>query len=129
MELDMLRIRAEPDGWDNAQPVDIERLLEDVASHINRELRNPIVGTISVLPAPSTDRVPRTLTQYSKSGSYAVQLTAMERRWSQYAYQFAHEFCHIVIDPYRGEGGTTQWLEEAACELASVFALRRMVER
>ena len=126
---DALSVRVAPDGWDGACPVDIEQLLEDAASHINRELRNPVTGTVSVRSAPSTDRVPRTLIQYSKPGFSAVQLTATERHWSQYAYQFAHEFCHLVIDPHRGEGGSTQWFEEALCELASVFVLRRMAER
>ena len=126
---DVLCVRVAPDGWNGAFPVDIERLLEDTASHINRELRNPVTGTISVRSAPSTDRVPRTLIRYSEPGFYVVQLTATERRWSQYVYEFAHEFCHIVIDPYRGEGPSTQWLEEAVCELASVFVLRRMAER
>ena len=125
----MLRVRAEPDGWGNAQPIDIERLLEDTASHLNRELRNPVTGTISVRSAPATDREPRLLIQYSRPGFYCVQLTAIDRHWCQYAYQFAHEFCHIVIDPYRGESPSTQWLEEAVCELASVFVLRRMAER
>ena len=125
----MLRVRAEPDGWGDAQPIDIERLLEDTASHLNRELRNPVTGTISVQSAPATDREPRLLIQYSRPGFYCVQLTAIDRHWAQYAYQFAHEFCHLVIDPYRGEGSSTQWFEEAACELASVFVLRRMAER
>ena len=58
-----------------------------------------------------------------------MQLTATDRRWSQYAYQFAHEFCHVMIDPYHGERGSNQWFEEALCEMASVFVLRRMSER
>ena len=125
----VLRVHLPPDGWKGALPVDVARLLEDAASHINRELRNPIVGTIIVRSAPLTDRTSRALIQYSKSVSYAVQLTATERHWCQYAYQFAHEFCHLVIDPYRCEGDVTQWFEEVVCELASVFVLRRMAER
>ena len=127
----MLQVCVEPNGWGDARPVDIARLLTDAASHINRELRNPVVGTINVLSAPATDHTPRTLVQYSRPGSYSVQLTATERCWSQYAFQFSHEFCHVMIDPHRSEGGSgaNQWLDEAVCEVASMFVLRRMAKR
>ncbi len=53
--------------------------------------------------------------------------------WSQYAYQFAHEFCHALIDhthenqrKWHLTGHANQWLDETLCETASLFALRAM---
>ncbi len=61
------------------------------------------------------------------NGEYYVQLDTGETYWSQYAYQFAHEFCHILCN-YTEDEKANKWLEESLCELASLFALRRMAE-
>lgn len=50
-----------------------------------------------------------------------ILLSAKERLWCKYAYQFAHEYCHFQI------GGSVprqlRWFEESLCELASYFFL------
>ena len=28
--------------------------------------------------------------------AYEINLTAKDRKWSQFAYQFAHEYCHVL---------------------------------
>ena len=41
------------------------------------------------------------------------------------AYQFAHEFCHILCnfdDDWKGNN----WFEETMCETSSLFVLRRL---
>ena len=40
--------------WGNAQANDIEKLLKDTASHLNRLLRSPFEGRIHVEPSPET---------------------------------------------------------------------------
>ena len=125
----MLVIRVAPDDWGDARPVDIERLLEDVASHINRELRNPVTGTINVRIAPPTDDTPRHLIQYYRPGLSTVQITASDKYWARYTYEFAHEFCHVMIKPSQSSSGPNHWFLEAVCEMASVFTLQRMSER
>ena len=45
--------------WGVAQLNDIEKLLKDVASHLNQLLRNPFEGTIHVIP--SEEGFPRVL--------------------------------------------------------------------
>jgi len=44
--------------------------------------------------------------------------------WAQMAYQFAHEYCHLLCGP----GGPTpqMWFQETLCETASRFALMQM---
>lgn len=104
-------------------------MLEDAASQINRELRNPVAITINVRPAPPSRDWPQTLIEESTLDSCAIQLAVQDRLWNQYAYQFAHEFCHVMVSPISPRTGANSWLEEAICELASVFVLRRMAER
>jgi len=61
------------------------------------------------------------------NGEYYVQLNTGSTFWCQYAYQFAHEFCHILCG-YTEKEKANKWFEESLCELASVFAIRRMAE-
>ena len=58
---------------------------------------------------------------------YYVQLNTGSTFWCQYAFQFAHEFCHILCN-YTAEEKANKWFEESICELASLYALRRMAE-
>ncbi len=63
-----------------------------------------------------------------KDGS--IFLSARQNYWSKYVYQFAHEYCHFLIDgPLNGELETTFWLEESVCELASMVLLKRVTDR
>ncbi len=58
---------------------------------------------------------------------YYVQLNTGGTFWCQYAYQFAHEFCHI-LSCYEPTEKANKWFEESICEMASLYALRRMAE-
>lgn len=56
-----------------------------------------------------------------------IFLTASKSCWSQFIYQFAHEFCHYtiakqVVKPMR-------WFEETICEVASQFFLTKSAEK
>jgi len=46
--------------------------------------------------------------------------------WAQMAYQFAHEFCHLLCNP--GDQKIQMWFQETLCEMASRFVLSRMAE-
>ena len=126
---DVLQVCVEPNDWGAARVVDIERLLADAVSHINWELRKPVAGTINVRLAPESDFTPRHLIQHYSPGSSTIQITATGTYWSQYAYQFTHEFCHVMIEPTQPSSGPNHWFEEAICEAASVFTLCRMSKR
>ncbi len=45
--------------------------------------------------------------------------------WSQYGYQFSHEFCHMLCG-FREGDASNKWFEETLCETASLFTLREM---
>lgn len=123
-----MRIEVAQCGWGNGRPLDIEVLLTDVASHITRLLRDPLIGTISVEATPDTGDNPITLIRTSPQDPFRILLSARDKRWSQFAYQFSHEFCHVLSGYERLERNPNNWFHEAICELASVFTLRRMAD-
>lgn len=68
-----------------------------------------------------------------EDGRIVIGLSTQKTFWSQYAYQFAHEFCHALMDhssDWRRRWHETeeanQWFEEVLCETGSLFALRAM---
>ena len=114
--------------WGDARLDNLNRLLKDVASHMNRLLRTPFKGTIYVKPSPP-EQPPRALYRTSPDEPFVIWLTARNRRWSQFAYQFSHEFCHVLSGYENLKGNPNNWFHEAICELASVFTLRCMAKR
>jgi hypothetical protein len=65
----------------------------------------------------------------------SIGLASKDTRWSQFAFQFGHEFCHALTQ-HSGIGKhgwhnlqhANMWFEESLCETGSLFALRRMSE-
>lgn len=65
----------------------------------------------------------------NSSAGRIIFLATKENYWCQWIYQFAHEYCHHLIDGkmipnFNG----LFWFEETICELASLFHLNRMGE-
>jgi len=48
--------------------------------------------------------------------------------WNQIAYQFAHEFTHILINEDQPGAGPNHWINEAFCEAVSYQALKQMAK-
>ena len=46
--------------------------------------------------------------------------------WNQIAFQFSHEFTHIIINHDKPRAGSNHWINEAFCEAASYHALKQM---
>ena len=73
--------------------------------------------------------------EHTEDSRILIGLATRETFWVQYAFQFAHEFCHALIGHSndwtkrnRSVGGPNFWLEECLCEVASLFSLRAMSE-
>ena len=72
---------------------------------------------------------PRALLERGPNNEHIILVSANNCLWSQLAYQFAHEYCHVfsmhylvpLHNPFR-------WLEESLCETASLHAMLRMGE-
>ena len=116
--------------WGVARLNDIEALLKDTASHLNQLLRTPFEGLIHVEPTPPNQPCrPRTLYRTSHDAPFVIWLSARDRKWAKFSYQFSHEFCHVLSNYEKLKDNPNNWFHEAICELASVFTLRRMAER
>lgn len=69
--------------------------------------------------------------KHDSRGRIRVGLNVKPNRYDQLAFQFAHEFCHVMaIHSRAGQRHdarhSNHWLEESLCETASLFALRKM---
>ena len=115
--------------WGDARLCDIRILLEDTASYLLQLLRLPFSGVIHVKRAPPNDETPRVLYRQTPDEPFVVQLNTCDRLWSQYAFQFSHELCHVLSRYEYLRDNPNNWFHETICEVASVFTLRRMAER
>lgn len=120
-----MRITIEGTDWGGAVVENIRVLLVDVQNQFLEHIQEPPEGHIRVRSRPEAD-APRVLYRKDPGDDYIVELTALGNHWSQYAYQFAHEFCHILTEYDRLHGSANQWFHETLCETASLFALKRM---
>ena len=120
-----MEIHIDGDDWGETRVVDIQRLLDDVAGQLLRHLSDEPKGRIRVQCRPEAN-VPHVLYRNSADDDYVVWLTARNRFWAQFAYQFAHEFCHILSGYDRLRAVPNKWFHESLCELASIFTLKQM---
>lgn len=128
-----LQIEVQANGWGNSTPRDIRALLLNAASILNDILDHPITEVIQVRDAdPCCDHthcacVP--IVHYRTPpgrGPYTIELVSRDRDWARFAFQFSHEFCHILSGYERLQNNANNWFHEAICELASIFTLRCM---
>lgn len=107
-------------GWGAAQDRDILAVLNSVHA-----VFEPCFGQTMNKKEPIIcyrDEGPMVLNKDS-----IIFLSVKGLYWSQFAYQFAHEYCHFQIG--REVPQQMRWFEESICELASYFFLPRIAER
>jgi hypothetical protein len=84
-----------------------------------------------IIVKKSHEDFPRVLCDRDVQGRYQILLNVLDRKWDQYAYQFSHEYCHILTEyekTYGKEKYFFEWFEEAICELASIYTLKSMAK-
>ena len=125
-----LSIDVRPGSWGNAQPRDIEAVLHSVADVLRPHFPQHRGGRVQVA---FSEKGPRVLPRQPGDDTFLVLLNVQDRRWDQFAYQFAHELCHIFsnyderpLDPASREH---QWFEETLCEAVSIVTLDRLTSR
>lgn len=116
-----LKIQVAPAGWGDAETRDVERLLQNAASHLSRYFPSLRLPAISVSPLGG----PIVLHQRGSEGQLIVRLNTRDRYWAQYAFQFGHELCHI-LSRFDEDPTGNRWFEESLCEAASLFVVRGM---
>lgn len=116
--LQAVKILVENDRWGNVQSQEIQLVLESTASVFSPYAPILIEKKISVSPSSH----PRIYYERTLNGEHQINLSAKDRYWCQYAFQFSHELGHLICKTTRGDQ-TNQWFEESLCEAASLFAL------
>ena len=115
-------IRVIKADWGGASLRDIGKVLNSSARqlwpHASQEELKPII-------VDRSQSGPIVLFRRGNEGQYIVRLDTHKTFWSQYAFQFAHEFGHIMCG-YKAGDQSNQWFEESLCETASLFAMRSM---
>lgn len=122
-----LRLNVAAEGWGGAQREAIETVLYSVADELMSRLPKKLAFPILVTNTKSN---PVALYERGPNGEYLVQLHASGEKWHLYAYEFAHELCHILSNYEENIGAETtkynQWFEETLCETASLFVLKNL---
>jgi hypothetical protein len=112
--------------WVEASPDDVVSVLRSAKNCLDIAMNGTTSGTIWV--SQNLDLgYPITLDQLGPNGEHQIMLNTRGPYWSQYAYQFAHEYCHVRTN-HNNTDDSNKWFDESICELASIFVLRRMCE-
>ena len=118
-----LRIELAQEGWGDATQADVHAVLVSAAEPLWKAAGSPSLPRIRVEPTGG----PIVLHRRAADGSIRVRLAVQGRRWAQMAYQFGHEMAHILCG-FDEDPDSHHWLEEAACEAASIYTLRKMAK-
>lgn len=114
-------IRVEAEGF-NSPGEDIAKICQSAATEFTRGWKKLPEAKVLV---ERGKQGPITLDQHNAQGETVVRLDTEGTFWAQYAYQFSHEFCHVMADSRRRERKHL-WFEETLCETASLYCLRKM---
>ena len=114
---------AADDEWEEARAVDVVAVLGSAGQALLRHVPEADIPTVVVTARGG----PILLYDRSPEGHFQIRLDTGGTRWSQYGFQFGHEMCHLLCRT-NPRLATHRWFEEALCETASLFVLRRMAE-
>lgn len=112
------------DGWGDALARDVAAVCSSTAETIFEVIQPESTQEPTILIVPG-DQVPMVIAHRGPNGEYVVLLTARNKHWSQFAYQFSHELGHVLCGDLSPDQ-PQQWFEEAFCESLSIWALEEM---
>ncbi|MDG1670574.1 MAG: hypothetical protein P8H96_06890, partial [Akkermansiaceae bacterium] len=117
-----LRYRIEAKTFESGE-ADIRKVLEYTARPLWKNFPGYKVEPMVITKSNSG---PIVIFQRNARQEIVVKLDTHKTYWSQYAYQWAHELCHVLCG-FREDGRENKWFEETLCELSSLFCMRAMV--
>jgi hypothetical protein len=125
-----LDVTVQDGGWGGISAKEVRAIALGAAAEIARNCPHTRIGPIVV---HHRDDHPQTAWVRTPDGKIIVGLEARDRQCAQLAFQFAHEFCHVLATQsnewqrtWRADGKPNLWLEESFAEAASLFSLRAM---
>ncbi|HPY39149.1 MAG TPA: hypothetical protein PLM98_01420 [Thiolinea sp.] len=115
-------------AWQGAKTTDIQAVLDSTAATIAPYIGNRRLDPILV---KNEDKGPISLYERDAKGEYIVVLDVKGNYWSQLAYQFSHETCHLLsnYDLAPSNYSHQQWFEESLCEAFSLFSLSKLADQ
>ncbi|MFP6621541.1 MAG: hypothetical protein VB877_19505 [Pirellulaceae bacterium] len=114
-------IRIDVNGFD-ASEADIRAIVTSAGRELWRFFPDYTIEPIVVTRGREG---PVSLYQRNDTKEIVLRLDTSKTLWSQYSYQFSHEFCHVLCGYDQDDSGNL-WFEETLCETASLFAMRAM---
>src|ERR1035437_8278493 len=85
--------------WDEARPEDIREVCLSVAHCFDPAIAEKPLEALRVEPARSLfPPVPLTRFKRVETGQVAIEIAVRGRNWNQLAYQFGHEFFHVLAN-------------------------------
>ena len=120
-------LRLEKNGWGEASAKDVSAVLHSSVGELAVHFQTSQLSSLEAIRVSYDESGPITLYQRNLRGEIVVRLDSKDRKWSQLAYQMAHEFGHIVCRTKKADRSNL-WFEESLCELASIFAIRQMAK-
>jgi len=118
-----LTVRVMSDDWGDATRSEIRQVLESAGGELWGNFPKRRISPIIV---QRSRRAPITLYRRGPKGEYLIKLTPKGRYWCQFAYQFTHEFGHILANYSHKTPRANKWFEESLCEMASIYAMKKM---
>jgi hypothetical protein len=119
-------VRVVDGDWGGASLADIKAVADSAIGAFLQVLANYPPTNIALQPTATENDVPMALAEKNENGEFVVLVNARGNLWARLAYQFAHEFCHVLGDSTTWAEDRFAWVEEVLCEAASLFALHSM---
>jgi hypothetical protein len=88
-------IRVQAGGFGGASAADITVVLKSAAGELCRSWPRAQLPHIDVYHRPDHPQID---SRRAAGNRIAIGLTAQDNHWAQYSFQFAHEYCHALIN-------------------------------
>ncbi len=116
-------VRVVEGGWRGTLIEDVKTLVDEVIAAFGDAPYDGMPTKVAI--ERIFDGPPRACS--NKNGDeFRVLLNSDGTHRAQMAFQFSHEFCHVLADSTTWIQDEFAWIEEALAESASMFALRKM---
>lgn len=114
-------------NWGTGSTEDISVLFDDIINCFNANLDPSLINVRNIIIAQARYFDPPFSTPIiiNIAGQEFISINACDNYWSQYSYQFSHEYCHYIINRQSGILRVS-WFEESLCELAPIINLYTM---
>lgn len=117
-----LAIEMIPGDWGGSDLENIRQVALSAANQIWKNIRGHKLAKIKIHRASGA---PQLIFARGPQGENLVEINSGSNLWAQIAYQFAHEFYHVLAAPPRAGAF---WFSEVLGEAASMFCLRGMAK-